>query len=137
MEEVLNYQEYVKGLFSGACYAACMSVYFTGSRDWITITKNILHGVEMEFIDGDGYVAKPLKYIQLLTGKQMKDVEKVAINGLADLPDGLSIVEYKIKPDAKASHFVIAGRDGVAYDPSGDSNTVKYGWPVSYRRYIV
>ena len=132
--KVNNYQQWAKSVFGQCCYAACLSYLFRKSLDPIIITLDILNGIRNGFIDfEDAYVSKPLQYIQLIKGVKYRDVEKPKINSLADLPDGEWIVEYSYN---KGSHFVIADKNGVTFDPAGDSNSVKFGKPVSYRRFI-
>jgi len=133
---IFNYQGWAKELFGGACYAACLSYLFGRRYNPLDITRAILNGVEDLYIEHDGFVSKPLEFIRTLNGKQYKDVKKVAITSLAELPAGEYIVEYKKIPTAKESHFVIANKDGVIWDPSGNSITVQTGAPVSYREFV-
>lgn len=131
-----NYQGWAKELFSGACYAACLSYLFGRKHNPIDITRAILNGVEDSYIESDGYVSKPLEFIRTLNGHQYRDIKKVSISSLAELPEGEHIVEYKKTPTAKESHFVIANKDGIVWDSSGNSITVQVGAPVSYRGFI-
>lgn len=136
---MINIQEMMKELFGGSCYGYCLTRQFSKSDDIKTLTSAFLEGWKRGYVDDDGYVSNPLKYIRLVGGPDYRDVEKVSINSLKDLPDDNDwIVEYKKKPTDKASHFVIANRKkGVIFDPSGDSVTVKVGSPFSYRKFIV
>lgn len=52
-----NYQNWAKGLFGGACYAACIS-WLGGRTNAIDITRDILTGVEKGYIEDDGFVSK-------------------------------------------------------------------------------
>lgn len=71
---------------------------------------------------------------QLWEEKLIKDIKKVPIEYLNDLPDeGLYAVEYQYNG---GSHFVVAKKGEVLFDPSGNSNSVKYGRLVSYRKFV-
>lgn len=132
-----NYQAWAKNLFSGACYAACIS-YLSGKDDAIDITRDILAGVEKGYIEDDGFVSAPHLFYNYCFGKKLaKDVvKKIAIKSLAELPEGEHIVEFKKTPESKESHFVIANKSRVLWDPSGNSITVQVGRPVSYRDFV-
>lgn len=131
---MVNIQAQMKELFGNSCYAYCLARLFSKSNDVKTLTRYVLEGWMMDYIDSDGYVSQPLKFIKTICGHQYS-VTKVNVKSLAELPDGDFIVEFKKMPTAKESHFVIANSNGVIWDPSGDSVTVKVGQPVSYRRF--
>lgn len=137
-----NIQAQMKELFGNSCYAYCLTRYFLKTDDIKTLTRFVLEGWVYNYIDNDGFVSKPLQFIKLICGKQYRDIKKPAIKSLAELPEanysneGLFIVEYKKTPDAKESHFVIANRSGVVWDPSGSSITVQTGAPFSYREFV-
>lgn len=61
-----------------------------------------------------------------------KDVQKVPINTIADIKEP-TIVCYKYNG---GTHFIVAQNGKVVFDPSGDSNSVKFGKPVSIRRFV-
>lgn len=136
----MNIQAQMKELFGNSCLAYCYATLFTKTgcmKDVKDLTKDVLNGWYHEYIEDDGYVSKPIEYIKMLNpDSQVVDIAKVAIDNLKDLPNGFYVVEYKKNPEDKASHFVIADHNGVLFDPSGDSQTVKVGKPVSYRRFI-
>lgn len=132
----MNYQEYVKTLFSGACLASCYAVLARNKFDWVQVTEDILDGVEKGYLDKDCFVSHPVQYLGMM-GLKIRDIEKVYINDLSQLPDNkLYVVEYKKKPEDKASHFVIAKDKKVYFDPSDSSVTVQIGKPFSWRRLI-
>jgi len=137
-----NVQSQMKELFGNSCYAYCLTKLFLKTDNIKTLTRYVLEGWWMDFIDYDGYVSKPLKFIRLLCGKQYRDIKIVKINNLNELPEanysneGYFIVEYKKTPTSEESHFVIANKEGVIWDPSGSSITVQVGQPVSYREFI-
>lgn len=132
----MNYQRYVEDLFGHACLAACYSYLARGKFDWVQITQDILDGVKNKYIESDGYVECPVKYLGMM-GLKIRDIEKVFITSLEQLPDnGIYIVEYKKTPKDKASHFVIVKDKKVAFDPYEPSLTVKVGAPYSYRKLI-
>ena len=133
---MINIQEMMKELFGNSCNAYCYACLATGSTDIKLLTRCVLEGWYNEYIEDDGYVSKPVQYYNSMSNTQIRDVAKVPIRKLSELPEGLWIVEYKVRPEFKESHFVVASRSGVVFDPAGDSNTVRYGAPVSYRKLI-
>lgn len=138
----MNVQAQMKELFGNSCYAYCLARFFLKTDDIKTLTRYVLEAWWMSFIDNDGFVSKPLQFIRMLCGKQYRDIKKVYISSLNELPEanysneGYFIVEYKKAPTAKESHFVIANKDGVVFDPSGNSITVQIGAPFSYREFV-
>ena len=131
-----NIQAQMKELFGNSCYAYCLAYLFLKIDDIKTLTRLVMEGWWSNFIDNDGFVSKPLQFIKLLCGRQYRDIKRSAIKSLTELPEGYFIVEYKKTPTAKESHFVIANRDGVVWDPSGNSITVQNGAPFSYREFV-
>lgn len=130
----MNLQNQMKQLFGGSCYCYCIAKLFSGSDDIKKLTTYVLSGWVKGYIDDDGFVSKPLEYIKLVGGEAYRDVEKPSIKSLKDLPTNEDyIVEYVYY---NSSHFVIANRDGVVFDPAGNSNSVMYGRVVSYRRFV-
>ena len=127
-----NIQEKMKELFGGSCYAYCLEYLFGNLRTLKSLTNAVLQDWVAGYIDDDGFVSKPLK-ITNGYGHIFKDVKKPLIDSLNDLPEGLWVVEYRW---GTKQHFVVANRDGIVFDPSGDSNTVKNGKPFSYRLFV-
>lgn len=127
-----NIQEKMKELFGNSCYCYCLEYLFGNQRTLKGLTNAVLQDWMQGWIDDDGFVFKPLK-IANGYGHIFKDVKKLLIDSLEDLPDGLWIVEYRW---GTKQHFVVANRDGIIFDPSGDSNTVRNGKPFSYRLFI-
>ena len=142
---MINIQAQMKELFGNSCLAYCYAAYGTGDftnlqyrEDIKELTFIVLNGWRNGWIDDDGFVSKPVPYLNSFIQEEVKDIRKHFISSLDELPLGLWIVEYKLKPTDKASHFVIADKDvGVVFDPSGNSNTVKNGAPFSYREVIL
>lgn len=133
----MNYQKYVKDLFSNACLASCYSYLAWKCFNWITMTEDIINGVRKGYINSDGYVEDPIGYLRSM-GFKAQDIEKVYISDLEQLPDNKDyVVEYKKSPTAKESHFVVARDKKVFFDPSEPSQTVKVGAPYSYRKIIM
>lgn len=131
-----NLQNKMKELFGGACLGYCYA-YIAIGNDRIAsdkaLTAAFLSGWVKGYIDDDGYVSKPIDYLNVV-GLQVRDIKKVDIEYLDDLPDeGLYAVEYEWND---GSHFVVAKKGSVVFDPSGYSNSVKYGKPVSYRKFV-
>lgn len=145
----MNIQEFMQTFWGHSCYAWCLTKYFSAyteegipknfflpKTELQLMSDSILFGWKQGFIDDDCYVSKPIEYIKLLVRKAPKDVTKVPIKELSELPEGVWIVEYKKKPTDKDSHFVIANSKEVLFDPAGESQTVKVGKPFSYRKFI-
>lgn len=132
-----NIQNKMKEFYGGACYSYCLCKKFHPDWNLPRMTMAILSGWDKGYLEDDAYVAKPVQFINDCLGGNIKDVQKVFISSLKELPDdGYWIVEYKKKPDAKESHFVVVYKKKVFFDPSGDSVTVKVGKPFSYRKYV-
>lgn len=131
-----NLQEKYKKFFSGVCYAFCLVKKFKPEASDAEIAKIVLDGWDFGFIDNDGYVSMPVEFINecILDGhKFVRDVEKVDFS-IHALEDKENIVMFQHN---EGTHFVIMNQAGdIIFDPSGNSNTVKYGIPVSIRKYI-
>lgn len=133
-----NIQKDLVRIFSNSCYALCLNKKFNESddlNDWIIC---IFTAIKKYFIDKECYVEKPLKFIEMISGEKFKDVEKIYISDLDDLPndDEIYIVEYKLSPTDKGSHFVCVQNRKIIFDPSGNSITVQFGKPYSWRKFI-
>ena len=134
---VSNIQDFWNKFFSQSCYAWCLVRYFTNEEDLEEMAGLILFGLKRGYIDTDCYVSKPIPFIQSLGPNKPIDIRKIPITDLKELPNNSEwIVEYKLDPKDKASHFVIANKFRVIFDPAGDSNTVKNGKPFSVRGFI-
>lgn len=127
--KVDNYQVWARDLFSGACYAACIS-YMSGKDDPIAITRDILNGVEKGYIDDDGYVSKPHLFANMCRGEDLfRDVRKPAYK-----PEPFhQIVCFEYDG---GTHFVVMRDNIVVFDPSGNSKSVKYGIPTTVREFV-
>ena len=128
--KVNNYQVWARDLFSGACYAACIS-YMNGNDDPIAITRNILNGVEKGSIDNDGYVSKPHLFANMCLGKENFYSDVIKKPYKEEPFNQIVCFEYN-----GGTHFVVMRSGKVVFDPSGNSNSVKYGKPVSVREFI-
>ena len=130
----------MKELFGNSCYAYCIA-YLSGKSDIKDLTKDVLEGWYKGYIDDDGFVSKPHLFYNYCFGKNLaKDVKKIAVKDLDDLPaDGFYIVELK-QPNNKDSHFVVVsrieGKTSLAFDPSGESASWKYQKPISWREFV-
>lgn len=132
MEDI---QSKMKELFGGSCYAYCLAYKFAGARTMKDLTSYVLKGWYDGFIDDDGYVSKPVQYINNTCKASTKiiDVEK-PVYKKENLIEDLNIVMFEYN---NGTHFVVVDKEGdVVFDPSGNSNTVKFGVPVSIRKYI-
>lgn len=128
-----NIQEKMKEFFGGTCYAYCLTKLFRPEMRLPNITTCILHGWDKGFIEDEGYVRFPIKYITDILGvKNYRDVKIVLIDSIDDIKEP-TIVEYSYNG---SSHFVIVKNGKVVFDPSGDSKSVKYGKPISYREFL-
>ena len=125
----VNIQSKMKELFGNSCYAYCIA-YLSGKSDIKDLTKAVLEGWYKGYIDDDGFVSKPHLFYNYCFGKELaKDVVKKPYK--PEPFDQIVCFEYN-----GGTHFVVM-RDGkVKFDPSGDSNSVKYGKPVSVREFI-
>lgn len=138
---MINTQERLKFIWGNSCYALCIA-YINGLTDLKDMTYAVASGIYEGFVEEDCYVSDPVGYFNLcrtiitepLNKNGFKtDVEKVEINSLMDLPDdGLYAVMWKY---GEGTHFAVCRRGEVVWDPSGDSNSVKYGTIHSYRRF--
>ena len=133
-----NIQAMMKELFGNSCQAYCYA-YIANPTDSVKVlTNRVLKGWNEGYINDDGYVSKPVQYYNGITTKgKIRDVAKVDINNLDELPAlGIFSVEFKLERTDKKSHFAVCKRGEIVFDPSGDSNTCKYGVPVSYRKLV-
>lgn len=138
---MINIQKEMENLFGHSCYCYSLAYLLSETTDIKKLTKLVLNGWYKGFVDDDGYISKPVEYYngiveELASGQRsIRDVEKPGISSLSELPDDDNhVVEYMY---GKQSHFVVANRsEGVVFDPYGNSNTVRNGKPVSWRKYI-
>lgn len=125
----MNIQEKMEKLFSGACYAYCIS-WMSGKSDIKDLTKDFLEGWSRGYIEDDGFVAKPHLFYNYCFGRELARDVKI----LPYKPQPFyQIVCWKWKDK---THFVVMRDDKVVFDPSGDSNTVKYGKIDSIREFV-
>lgn len=131
-----NLQEKYKKFFSGVCYAFTLVKKFKPEASDAEIAKITLDGWDFGFIDNDGYVSMPVEFINecILDGhKVVRGVEKVDFS-IHALEDKENIVMFQYN---EGTHFVIMNQAGdITFDPSGNSNSAKYGIPVSIRKFI-
>lgn len=129
--KVNNYQVWARDLFSGACYAACISYLQGGKTDPIDITRDILNGVENEFIEPSGYVSKPHLFANMCIGKE-HFYSDVRIKPYKEEPfDQIVCWEW-----GKKTHFVCMRAGKITFDSYVDSNVIKYGHPSTVREFI-
>jgi hypothetical protein len=136
-----NIQNQMKELFGGSCYAYCIAWLFDGARTTKDLTSTVLKGWYNGFIDNDGFVSKPVRYINEICEKQapkVKDVVIVEKISKSDIPTVPTIVEMACP--SGGSHFVVCHRNGTEvildFDPSYLSNSWVVQEFISYRRYI-
>ena len=129
-----NIQKQMSDLFGGSCYGYCMA-YLCGRRDIKELTNAFLMGWTNGAIDDDGFVSKPLKYMQLLGFTYRDVVKEYNINDIY----GPTIVEWECP--SGGSHFTVENSatiktDKALFDPSGNSNSRQAKKFISYRRYV-
>lgn len=131
-----NLQEKYKRFLGGVCYAFCLVKKFRPTATDAVIAMITISGWDKGYIDADGYISKPVEFINecILGGNYaIRDVEKPDFS-LQALEDKRNIVMFQYND---GTHFAIMDKDGtVIFDPSGNSNSVKFGIPVSIRRFI-
>lgn len=128
--KVDNYQVWARDLFSGACYAACIS-YMSGKDDPIDITRDILNGVENKFIEPSGYVSAPHLFANFCIGKKGFYTDVIQKPYKPTNYEQIVCWEYGHK-----THFVIMKDGQIVFDPWPNSETVRLGNPVSVREYV-
>ena len=131
---MMNVQDTMKDFFGHSCCAYCYAYLILKTPDYKSMTRYLLEGWSLGYLDDDAFVSKPVQFLKLL-GLKCKDIQKIKINSLSELPtEGDFVVEYK-NPHG-GSHFVVANRQGVVFDPSDPSDSVKMGVILSYRKII-
>lgn len=135
---MVNIQAQMKELFGNSCLAYCYAYKAHPTAGIKILTNSVLRGWFEGYIEDDGYVAKPVLYYNNLTPVEgrIKDVVKMPLEKLSDLPEGTWIVEFKLQRTDRNSHFAVCTSKEIVFDPSGDSNTCRYGVPVSYRSLV-
>lgn len=133
-----NIQAKMKELFGNSCYAYCLAYKFGRARTIKDLTACVLDGWYAGYIDDDGFVSDPVNYVNQTCREYVcpiiKDVKKVNFKK-EELTEDINIVMWEYN---KGTHFVCMNKEGdVIFDPSGNSNSVKYGIPVSIRRFIL
>ena len=133
----MNIQKTMGNFFSNACYAYCIAWLFSEEKlrkDIKLLTSLVLTAWNLGYLEDDAYVVKPVNFANMVSGEDIyKDVKKVKISSLSELPDGYYPVQYSL---GNSSHFVICDKRGVVFDPWENSEHVKNGKPTSYRLYI-
>ena len=128
-----NLQEKYKKFFGGVCYSFCLVKKFNPSATDAEIAMITLSGWNHKYLEDDGYIKYPVEFVNGFSSTKIKDVVKVPYS-LEDLTEDQNIVMWEYD---EGTHFVIMDKNGyVTFDPSGNSNTVKYGVPVSIRKFI-
>lgn len=117
-----NYQEKAKELFGNSCYLYCLA-YLAGLRQFKEMTKQILEWWYAGYCDDNGFVISPHKCIGA------KDVKIVPYKPSSNYQ--IVCWEYN-----KGTHFVVMRDNKVVFDPSGESNTVKFGKIKNAREFI-
>lgn len=130
---MINIQAQMKELFGNSCYAYCIA-YVCGFTEIKPATQFVLEHWMKGNIDNDGYVSQPQKIMNC------KDVKKVVIDKIIDIPTEPTIIEMKCPTGG--SHFIIGKLDkdtrlvNLIFDPAGDSASWKAQNFISYRRFV-
>lgn len=111
-----------KELFGNSCYLYCLA-YIKGLRQFKEMTKFVLDAWYAGYCDDDGYVNSPHKCLGA------KDVQIVPYKE-SSTPQ-IVMWEYN-----GGTHFVVMAHGEVIFDPSGESNTVKFGKIKNARKFI-
>ena len=132
---MINIQKEMCNFFGSACYAYSLAYICTGKTDIKELTKHVLFGWLNDYIDDDCYVKKPIPYINHMSETKYKDVVKVNIGSLDDLPDSkMYAVEYVY---GAKHHFVVCQKGkGIVFDPWFPSETATKGKPITYRLFV-
>lgn len=123
----------MKELFGHSCLGYCYAYLGLKTDNVKELTEYFMNGWLNGYIDDDGFVSKPIQYLKSV-GIKCKDITKPTISQLSQLPEGEYAVEYR--NPAGGSHFVVANKKGVIFDPSYPSNSVKNNIILSYRKFI-
>ena len=138
IKKMENIQTKYAELFKHSCYCFCLCYKYADSKNEWKWLQYISEAVQLEFIDTDCYVSKPLKFIELIGDKSFRDIEKVAIHSIKDIPTEPTIVEMACP--SGGSHFVVCHRNGntavLDFDPSIPSKSWENKKFISYRRFI-
>lgn len=133
---VENVQRKFEELFKHSCYVFCLCYKFSNTKNEWKWLEYIAKGVQLGYITEDCFVAKPVEFINecILDGKcAVRDVEKPDFS-IHALEDKNNIVMFQYNG---GTHFVIMNQAGdIIFDPSGNSNSAKFGIPVSIRRFV-
>lgn len=133
--EKINIQAKVSNLVKNGCLAMAYAYRYGGATNVRSVINCLLDGWLEGYIEDDGYVAKPVKYLNMINprGSRVRDITKVFIDSLNMLPDGNWVVEYA---EGAKTHFVVANRRGIVFDPSYPSLTCAKGKVFSYRKLL-
>ena len=127
----MNIQNTMQELFGNSCYAYCISYLCGEKTDIKDLTTYVLEGWKKGYIDNDGYVSKPHLFANLCMGKEHFYTDVIKKPYKEEPFNQIVCWEWNGK-----THFVVMRNNRVIFDPSGDSNTVKNGKPVSVREFI-
>jgi hypothetical protein len=98
----MNIQNQMKELFGNSCYAYCLAYIFGKDKDIKALTARVLDGWYFDYIQEDGFVKKPVDYVKMIDNSlKFRDVKKVPISSLSDIPDGMIVPVDN--PDALAN----------------------------------
>lgn len=133
--EKINIQSKVSNLVKNGCLAMAYAYRYGGANNVRSVINCLLDGWLEGYIEDDGYVAKPVKYLNMINprGSRVRDITKVFIDNLDMLPDGNWVVEYA---EGAKTHFVVANKRGIVFDPSYPSLTCAKGKVFSYRKLL-
>lgn len=118
-------QEICRQIWNSGCYFLCLLKFCNEEDNAIKWYKKAL---SLGYMEKDCYINNPTAILKMITGKNFNVVKQSGAFA-ADL-----IITRYYNPISKKNHFVITDENAVVkYDPLGKSNTVKNGYPESYR----
>lgn len=117
----------------GSCLALCLAKIVEPDTLQSQLMMDVILGWRKDYVEDDGYVCKPEKYLNLIDPLHRKwSYRIVNIKSLGDIPEGQTVpVLYSI--DGKKGHFVLANNKGIVWNSLDNSINVREGKPISYR----
>jgi hypothetical protein len=126
-------QTIAKRIGETGCYFLCIMYLADKITDsHFDIIEAYKKYMSMNYLGEDCFVMNPGEILSDLTGRNMR-FDKAGI--LAVVPDDAHIIgRWSLQATMRTDgHFVVMRGNEVAYDPIGESNTVKNGKLESYR----
>lgn len=117
----------------GSCLALCLAKIVEPNALQSQLMIDVILGWRKDYIEDDGYVCKPEKYLNLIDPLHREwSYRIVNIKSLKDIPEGLT-VPVLYSTNGKTGHFVLANNKGIVWNSLDNSINVREGKPISYR----